>query len=160
MAFVREASAAVVLVTLTLALQCAGMAGLVVWARSHFERVIYKLGPLRSALLIVRFTSIIFILHGIQILLWAWFYRWKFFPSWEFALYFSMANYSTLGAADLLLPATWRILGAMEGLTGVLMCGLSASFVFTIMTRLVQRESRFRPELRWLAGRPRNLQER
>jgi voltage-gated potassium channel len=161
MAFARQASAAVVLVTLTLFLQCAGMAGLVVWARSHFERVLYKLGPLRSALLIVRFTTIIFVMHGMQILLWAWFYRWKVFPSWEFALYFSMASYSTVGAADLLLPGIWRIVGAVESVTGVLMCGLSISFVFTIMMRLVQRESRFRPELRWLTGRsPRDLQEK
>jgi hypothetical protein len=38
----------------------------------------------------------------------------------------------------------------VESLTGVLMCGLSASFLFAIVTRLVEREVRFSPELRKL----------
>jgi hypothetical protein len=35
----------------------------------------------------------------------------------------------------------------MEAITGVLMCGLSASFLFAIVTRLVERESQFVPAL-------------
>jgi hypothetical protein len=70
MIFVREASAAVVLVTLTLSLQCVGMAALIGWARTSLTRDIHKLGPLRSAVFMVRFTTFIIGLHVLQILLW------------------------------------------------------------------------------------------
>jgi Flp pilus assembly protein protease CpaA len=94
----------------------------------------------------VRFTSVIIALHLLQILLWAGFYRWSCIPSWQAAFYFSTANYSTVGSGDLLLPVMWRTLGALESITGVLMCGLSASFLFAIVVRLVEREARFAPE--------------
>ena len=153
MTFVGQASATAVLVALTLLLQCAGMAALIHWGRAHFARGIHRLGLVRSALLMVRFTSVIIALHLLQILLWAGFYRWNCFPSWGAAFYFSTANYSTVGTGDLLLPKTWRNLGAVESVTGVLMCGLSASFLFAIVTRLVARETRFSPELAQPAGK-------
>jgi hypothetical protein len=152
MAFFHETSVVIVLVVITLALQCAGMAALIHWARARFARGLYRLGPWRSGMLIVRFTSIIIVLHGLQILLWAWFYRWKCFPSWESALYFSGGSYSTVGSGDLLLPRTWRILGVIESGTGVLMGGLSVSFIFALITGLVEREARFSPELAWMTG--------
>jgi voltage-gated potassium channel len=86
-------------------------------------------------------------LHMLQILLWTAFYRRSCFPSWEPASYFSTASYSTAGSGDLLLPLMWRTLGPVESITGVLMCGLSVSFLFAIMLRLVEREIRLSPEL-------------
>jgi hypothetical protein len=91
-------------------------------------------------------------LHGLQILLWAAFYRWECLPSWESALYFSTGSYSTVGSGDLLLPRMWRILGAVESGTGVLMGGLSVAFVFALITRLIEREARFSPGLAWIGG--------
>lgn len=152
MAFFHEAGVVTVLVVLTLFLQCAGMAALIHWARPRFARRLYRLGPWRSGTLIVRFTSLIIVLHGLQILLWACFYRWKCFPSLESALYFSTGSYSTVGTGDLLLPRTWRMLGVIESGTGVLMGGLSVAFIFALITRLVEREARFSPELSWIGG--------
>jgi voltage-gated potassium channel len=151
-AFLHEASVVTALVVLTLSLQWAGMAALIHWVRVQFTRGLYRLGPWQSGLLIVRFTSFIIVLHGLQILLWACFYRWRCFPSWESALYFSTGSYSTVGSGDLLLPRTWRILGGVESGTGVLMGGLSVAFLFAVITRLVEREARFSPELAWIAG--------
>ena len=67
------------------------------------------------------------------------FFRWKCFATWESAFYFSAGSYSTVGCGDLLLPWTWRAVGPVEGLTGVLMCGVSASLMFAIVARLVER---------------------
>src|SRR5262245_56789455 len=147
MAFFHVATAAIVLVVLTLCLQCAGMAALIHWGKARFVRGLYRLGAWGSAMLIVRVGSIIFLLHVVQILLWAWFYRWKFFPSWESALYFSGGSYSTVGTGDLLLPRTWRILGVVESGTGVLMGGLSVSFIFALITGIVERNARYSPDL-------------
>lgn len=152
MGFVNQASAAVVLIALTLSIQCAGMAALIHFGRPRFERGLHRLGPLRSGVLMVRITIVIINLHMLQILLWAGFYRWNCFPSWESAFYFSTTSYSTVGYGDLVLPQMWRILGPVESVTGVLMCGLSASFLFAIVTRLVESEARFSPELVKPAG--------
>jgi hypothetical protein len=152
MDFVRQAGTAAVLIALTLSFQCAGLAALIHWARAYFARGMYRLGAVRSAALMVRLTSVIIVLHILQILLWAGFYRWCCIPSWQSAFYFSTASYSTVGSGDLLLPVTWRTLGAVESITGVLMCGLSASFLFAIVLRLVEREARFGPGLTRSSG--------
>jgi len=120
------------------------MAALIQWIRAQFPKGIHQLGLFRSALLVVRFTSLLICLHMLEILLWAWFYRWKCFATWESAFYFSAANYSTVGSGDLFLQRMWRTIGPVESVTGVLMCGLSASFLFAIVNRLVELEE---PEL-------------
>ena len=140
MPFAGLVSAAAVLVGLTLLLQSAGMAALILWFKAHHARAMYRLGAFRSGLLLVRFTSVFFVLHWLQILVWAGFYRWKCFSSWESALYFSAASYSTVGYGDLVLPVKWRTLGPVESVAGVLMCGLSTALLFAIVIRLVQRE--------------------
>ena len=74
------------------------------------------------------------------------FYRWCGIGSWESGFYFSTANYSTVGSGDVLLPPAWRALGPVESIIGVLMCGLSASLLFALVLRLVQREVRVGPQ--------------
>src|SRR5271157_1232236 len=141
MVFVHQGWAAIVLVTLTLVLQSAGMAALIQWLKGQFPRGIHHLGLFRTTVLVVRFTSLLVCLHMLEILLWAWFYRWKCFATWEASFYFSAANYSTVGpSGDLFLKQMWRTMGPVESVTGVLMCGLSASFLFAIVTRLVELE--------------------
>jgi len=81
-------------------------------------------------------------LHLLEILLWTGFYRWLCFPSWESAFYFSACSYATVGYGDVVLPWIWRTLGPVESIIGVLMCGLSASFLFAVVSRLVDREVR------------------
>jgi len=39
-------------------------------------------------------------------------------------------------------PRTWRLLGPVESLTGVLMCGVSAGLLFAIVNRLVEHDQR------------------
>jgi len=140
MNFLHRASVTIILVTLTLTLQSVGMAALIQWLKAQFPKGLQRLGVLRDSLLVVRFTSLLVCLHGLEILLWASFYRWKCFADWEASFYFSAADYSSVGAGDLLLKPIWRTLGPVESVTGVLMCGLSASFLFAIVTRLVQVE--------------------
>jgi voltage-gated potassium channel len=140
MIFVRQGYAAVILVTLTIVFQSAGIGALIQWMKAQFPGGIHRLGHFRSFSLVVRFTSLLVCLHMSEILLWASFYRWKCFSGWEEAFYFSMANYATVGAGDLFLKQMWRAMGPVESVTGVLMCGLSASFLFAVVTRLIRLE--------------------
>jgi voltage-gated potassium channel len=140
MIFFRQGYVTIILVTLTIVFQSAGMAALIEWIKAQFPNGIHRLGILRSFILVVRFSSLLVCLHMFEILLWASFYRWKCFPRWEAAFYFSAADYATVGAGDLFLKEMWRAMGPVESVTGVLMCGLSASFLFAVVTRLIQLE--------------------
>src|SRR5277367_4096168 len=143
--FLHVFSAAAVLIGLTIVVQSAGMAALIMWARARISRSvgsggIGRLGIVRSAVIVVRFTSLLVCLHLLEILLWTWFYRWKCFPGWEKAFYFSATSYSTVGYGDLVLPPVWRAVGSIEALMGMLMCGVSVGLLFAIVNRLVQHE--------------------
>ena len=142
MSFFRESVAAVLLVILTLWMQCAGLAALIFWVRRAVAGDLHRFGPVRSASLVVRLTAAVIVLHGVLILLWACCYRWLCFPSWESAFYFSASSYATVGYGDVVLPANWRMLGPLESIIGVLMCGISVSVLFVTVTRLVSREAR------------------
>src|ERR1700693_4615072 len=141
MTLIPQVSAAALLLVLTLCLQCAGVAALVEWLQGVTAKGGQGFGPVRSALLVVKSTIAIIILHGLVILLWASFYRSQCFPSWELAFYFSSSSYATVGYGDVILPGKWRLLGPLESITGVLMCGVSVCVLFALVTRLVQRDT-------------------
>jgi voltage-gated potassium channel len=141
MILLYQIGAAVLLVSLTLLLQVSGVTGLIEWLKRVLVRDVDKHGPTYSATLVMESTVAIVFLHGLAILLWAAFYRARCFPSWEIAFYFSASSYSTVGYGDVVLPSTWRLLGPLEGVTGVLMCGISISVLFALVTRLLDRDT-------------------
>ena len=128
MTLIPQATAAVLLLVLTLCLQCAGVAALVEWLRGVTAKGGQGFGPVRSAVLVVKSTIAIIILHGLVILLWASFYRLQCFPSWELSFYFSSSSYATVGYGDVTLPSKWRLLGPLErcGSADVWSIGLSS----------------------------------
>jgi hypothetical protein len=89
-----------------------------------------------GCLLIMVFTAVI-ILHLSEALIWAVFYSWNgLFHDFETSLYFSLSSYTTAGYGEVLLPQSWRLLGTIEAISGVLLCGLSAAFLFAIVNAL------------------------
>jgi voltage-gated potassium channel len=82
-------------------------------------------------------TAAVIVLHALQVVLWASGYRWFCLPSWGSAFYFSASSYATVGYGDLVLPSNWRMLGPLESLVGVLMCGVTVSLLFAVVTRLL-----------------------
>jgi voltage-gated potassium channel len=141
MILLNHLAAAVLLLSLTLCLQCAGVATLIEWLKRVLARDVHKHGPVYASTLVVKSTVAIIILHGFVILLWASFYRARCFPSWELAFYFSASSYSTVGYGDLILPSNLRLFGPLEAIIGVLMCGISVSVLFALVTRLLDRET-------------------
>jgi hypothetical protein len=82
----------------------------------------------------------IVLLHLAEILVWALFYLWRHaMPDLQSALYFSAVTYTTTGYGDLVLAEGWRLLGAVEALTGILMCGWSTGFFVAVVNRLTMR---------------------
>jgi hypothetical protein len=98
--------------------------------------------PLRTfgymVLLLIVFSAVI-VLHMLETGVWAvFYYERSLFPNFETSLYFSITCYTTIGFGDVTLPPAWRMLGGVEGVSGVLLCGLSTAFVFAVVNALFQ----------------------
>jgi hypothetical protein len=84
----------------------------------------------------------IILLHLIEIAVWAAFYASKdAMPDMQSAIYFSAVTYTTTGYGDLVLPQEWRLVGGIEALTGILMCGWSTGFFFVVVSRMFEVNS-------------------
>jgi len=94
---------------------------------------------LRETMILVSVFAMVIVLHIISTCIWAGFYRaLGLFSNFETALYFSVGSYTTIGYGDVVLPERWRLLGGVEGLNGVLLCGISTAFIFVIVNAIVQ----------------------
>ena len=90
----------------------------------------------RTIRLLVVVAVWVLLLHLVEIAAWAALYLWNgAIPDLASALYFSAVTYTTTGYGDIVLPPPWRIDGAMEALTGILMCGWSTGFFFAVVSR-------------------------
>ena len=93
----------------------------------------------RQALVLVLVFGVVTLLSLVEAGIWASFYYFRaLFPDFETSFYFSLGTYSTIGYGDVVLPQRWRLLGGIEGISGVLLCGLSAAFVFAVLNALFQ----------------------
>jgi hypothetical protein len=92
--------------------------------------------------LFIRLASLMILLHLGEIGVFALIYVWRgAMGDVTSALYFSAVTYTTTGYGDLVLPATWRLVGAVEALTGILMCGWSTGFFFAVVSRVVEAKT-------------------
>src|SRR4030095_4724468 len=88
--------------------------------------------------LLIRIAWLLIVIHLFEIAIWALFFWWqKCLPDIESSFYFSGVTYATIGYGDLVLSEEWRLFGPVEGLTGILMCGLSTAFFFVIVSRRI-----------------------
>ena len=88
--------------------------------------------------LFVRLAGWIVLLHLIEIAGWALLYvAAGAMTDLQSAAYFSAVTYTTTGYGDLLLPRTWQLVGAVEALTGILMCGWSTGFFVAIVSEML-----------------------
>jgi hypothetical protein len=89
--------------------------------------------------LFIRLAGWMVLFHMLEIFAWGLFYFWtQSMPDLHSAIYFSAVTYTTTGYGDLVLPKEWRLVGAVEALTGVLMCGWSTGFFFAVVSRMYQ----------------------
>jgi len=61
------------------------------------------------------------------------------FQDFATAFYHSTVNFASLGYGDIVMSEQWRLLGALEAANGVLMFGLTAGTMFSIMQNMVRQ---------------------
>jgi hypothetical protein len=94
------------------------------------------------AWLFVRIAAWMVLLHLFEISIWGLVYAWKdAMPDLQTAFYFSAVTYTTTGYGDFVLPEVWRLVGGVEALTGILMCGWSTGFFFAVVSRIYGTEN-------------------
>ena len=82
----------------------------------------------------------LFIGHLAQIAIWAILFMFLGeFDSFQTAFYHSAVNFASLGYGDIVMSESWRLLGAIEASNGVLMFGLSAGTMLSVMTNLFSK---------------------
>jgi hypothetical protein len=93
--------------------------------------------------------TMLFIGHVAQVAIWAvLFMVLGEFSDFLTAFYHSMVNFASLGYGDIVMSEDWRLLGAIEASNGVLMFGLSAGAMLSIMSYLLSHDRRL--EDRWV----------
>jgi hypothetical protein len=123
-----------VLLALCVVIHAAGASEALHQLPRHLER---WTGFWRSSWLFVLLAGWMVVLHLLEITAWAVFYQWQgAIGDLTSALYFSAVTYTTTGYGDIVLPQEWRLVGGVEALTGILMCGWSTGFFFAVVVRL------------------------
>jgi len=130
-----EVAAGLMLLAITAIIHAAGMTVMLRWVLR--SKSLLETRFLDRTWLLVRAAWWLVGMHLIEIVVWAlFFWRQRCMPDLESAVYFSGVTYTTIGYGDLVLTSGWRLLGPLEGLSGILMCGLSTGFFFVLVTKL------------------------
>ena len=105
--------------------------------RAHTDRSPTWIARLRLVVLIVLG---LFVLHGLEIWLYAGLYcLLGAVESLRQAVYFSTITYGAIGYSDHAMDQDWRLVGAIEGINGVLLLGWTTAFFVTVMSKLQRR---------------------
>lgn len=102
--------------------------------RSGGQGLLAEIRPLLMVMLIIMLGNFL------QILLWASIFVWlgEFAAFYE-AFYHSAVNFAALGYGDIVMSTPWKLLGPMEALNGVLMLGMTAAALMTMLQDLLKR---------------------
>ncbi len=110
---------------------------LLVYALQYYGRQRQAFCTVRrsSRLLIISSVMLILVFGNLlQAALWALvFMLLGEFSSFSEAFYHSLVNFATLGYGDFVMSDTWKLLGPLEALNGILMVGVSTSALMWIL---------------------------
>ena len=136
---------ACVLAVVTVAVHAGGIAVLLLGLMRLEALPPTSLWPITRMLL--RMLWWLILIHLAEISIWGLFYLWRgCLPDAETAFYFSGATYTTIGYGDVVLAKPWRMLAPVEGLIGILMCGLSAGLFFAVVSKIYAPRFQTKPE--------------
>jgi hypothetical protein len=94
----------------------------------------------RATLVLVNTALVVFVLHTIEIVIWAVAYQLLLpvneLATFEEAVYFSFVTFTTLGYGDITLSEGWRLLSGIEALNGILLVGWTTAMIFSVVQNI------------------------
>ena len=127
------------LMSLCVVIHAAGVTEALRWVRRHPFSLRFWSGT-RFFVLVAAWMVL---LHLSEITVWALYYFWRgAITDLQSSFYFSAVTYTTTGYGDVVLPQESRLVGGVEALTGILMCGWSTGFFFAVVSRMEERRRR------------------
>lgn len=137
---IGELALATVMVMLTVMIHAVGLFGLTrllrLEAQAEAIARIHPMSPRGFAATLVAIIGI-FILHGIEIWLYAFLYRLiDAIATLREAVYFSTITYGAIGYGDSQMAEKWRLVSAIEGINGIVLIGWSTAFFVTVLGRM------------------------
>lgn len=104
-------------------------------AREH----VHPLSPRGVAATVIVILGL-FVLHGIEIWLYAILYiAIGSVDGLREAVYFSTITYGAIGYSDAAMAESWRLVSAIEGINGIILIGWSTAFFVTLLARMRNR---------------------
>jgi hypothetical protein len=140
---ILQLAVSTIMVLLTVVIHGGGLAilGRMLRGEVHAERAHHVPGvSLRTMGFTLALVLALFVLHGIEIWLYAFLYEGiGAVANLETAVYFSTISYAGIGFDDRYIVPEWRLVAAIEGINGLLLLGWSTAFFVTIVARLGRR---------------------
>ena len=137
---IAELTLATLMVLLTVAIHAAGLYGLSRLLRlEELEEAQEHIHPLSLRGIAATIIVILglFVLHGIEIWLYAFLYLGiGSVDGLREAVYFSTITYGAIGYDDAAMAERWRLVSAIEGINGVILIGWSTAFFVMLMARM------------------------
>jgi hypothetical protein len=128
-----------IMVLLTVAFHGASLIGLARVLRIERRDEIARHVPsfsLRTLNFTLALVLALFVIHGIEIWLYAFVYvGLGAVPDIETGVYFSTISYAAIGFSDSFISPAWRLVGAIEGINGLLLLGWSTAFFVPVVSR-------------------------
>ena len=116
------------------------LATLIIIEYSRRHQVAKKL--LKKLMQINLVVLVIFLAVIIESVIWALTYYWVgAFDTFEESIYFSLVTYTTLGYGDLVLTASYRLIGAIQAANGILIFGWSTAIVVAALQKVLQQKN-------------------
>ena len=85
-------------------------------------------------------VSVLMVAHASEVVVWSLAYAIvNAAPDGADLAYFAFVNYTTLGYGDITPLASWRLLGPMTAMNGVLLFGWSTAVIFEVLRRAMRR---------------------
>jgi len=135
-----ELALATIMVLLTVAIHGTGLYALArllrLEEREEAEEHIHPLSLRGIAATLIVIVGL-FILHGIEIWLYAFLYLGiGSVEGLREAIYFSTITYGAIGYSDAAMAEQWRLVSAIEGINGIILIGWSTAFFVTLVARM------------------------
>jgi hypothetical protein len=92
---------------------------------------------LRASVYVITFVLSAIILHAFESACWgAAYLALGALPDARAAMLYSLNAMTTFGHVTFELRETWKLMGALEALNGILLCGLTTAFMFALLVQL------------------------